>query len=92
MVSNLNSPPIIVYNAVKELVSLAKAGNFPKTQAQIVNIGVEMIQKAQDFGTGLSERFKHPKVDHTWQVFKSHFTDFHNSLKRICRPKLRNTA
>ena len=49
MVWNLNDPPIIVYNTVEELVDLAAAGNLPKTKAQIVTIGVEMIRKTQDF-------------------------------------------
>ena len=53
MVWNLNDPPIIVYNAVKELVSLELSCNIPKTQAQIVTIGVEMISKTQYFETFL---------------------------------------
>ena len=86
------NPPVIVYNAVQELVALAADGNVPKTQAQIFAIGVEMIQNTQDFETGLSKWFKHPAVEHTWHVFLNHFTAAHNTLKRICGPTLRNTA
>ena len=65
MVWNLNDPPVIVYNAVDKLVALAEAGNIPKTQAQILTIGVEMIRKTQAFETGLNEFFEHPAVEHT---------------------------
>ena len=58
LVWNLNNSPVILYNAVKELVDLSASDNFPKTQAQIINIGVEMIQKNQYFETGISECFK----------------------------------
>ena len=51
-----------------------------------------MIQKTQDFETGLSEWFDCPTVDYTWQIFKSHFTSTHTALKRIIGPILRNTA
>ena len=53
LVWNLNNFPVILYNAVKELVDLSAAGNFPKTQAQIANFTVKMIQNTQDFETGL---------------------------------------
>ena len=45
MIWNLSNPPLILYNSVKELVDLAASGNVPKTQSQIVTIGVEMIRK-----------------------------------------------
>ena len=91
MVWNLNVPPIIFYNAVEELVALSKAGNVPKEKAQNVNIGVEIIMKTQDFETVLSEWFKNPAVEHTWQVFKYHFIDSHTALKRICERNICNT-
>ena len=49
MVCNLNNPTVIVYNAVEELVDSVRAGNVPKTQAQIFSIGVEMIRKTHIF-------------------------------------------
>ena len=38
IVCNLNDPPVIVCNAVEELVDLSKAGNVPKTQSQILSL------------------------------------------------------
>ena len=49
-------------------MALEKAGHVPKTQAQIVNIGVEIIRNTQDFETGISERFERPLVEYTWQI------------------------
>ena len=91
MVLNLSFPPVIVYNTFKELVSLSVASNVPNTQAQIFNIGVEVIQKNQDFETCLSKWFEHPAVENMWQVFKSNFTDAHNALKLIYGPTAQYT-
>ena len=60
MVWNLNDSPDILYNVVEELVTLAAAGNVPKTQTQIFTVSVKMIRKTQDFETGPSEWFKRP--------------------------------
>ena len=78
MVWKLNDHPVIIYNSVKELLDLSKAGNIPKPRAQIISIGVEMIWKTQDFKTSLSELFECPAVQHTWQIFKYHSTDTHS--------------
>ena len=53
IVWNLNDPPIILYITVRELVSLAVSGNVTNTQTQIFTICMEMMQKTQDFETGL---------------------------------------
>ena len=53
IVWNLNDPPIILYITVRELVSLAVSGNVTNTQTQIFTICMEMMQKTQDFDTGL---------------------------------------
>ena len=92
MVWKLNDPPIIVYNTVEELVDLAAAGNLPKTKAQIVTIGVEMIRKTQDPETGLIEWFKRPAVEYTWNTFMPHLIEAHTALKQNIGPTLRNTA
>ena len=69
MVCNLNSTPVIVYSTVEELVDLSASGNVPKTQDQIVTIGVEMIRKTQYFETGLSKWFERPAVKYTWHIY-----------------------
>ena len=92
MVWNLNNPPVIFYNTVKELVVLSKVGNVTKTQDLIFNIGMEMIWTAQDFEIGISEWLECPVVEHTWQNFKLHLKATHTDLKLICWPTLRNTA
>ena len=84
MVWNLNNPPVIFYNTVKELVVLSKVGNVTKTQDLIFNIGMEMIWTAQDFEIGISEWLECPVVEHTWQNFKLHLKATHTDLKLIC--------
>ena len=66
IVWNIIINPAIVYNTVEELVYLSKANNFPKTQAQTIKIGVEMIRKTHNFETGHSEWFERPEIQHMW--------------------------
>ena len=73
-------------------MDLDTAGNFSNTQAQIFNIGVEMIRKTQVFETGIIKWFMHPAGEHTWQISRYHFTAAHNALKRSSGPTLRNAS
>ena len=73
-------------------MDLTKSVDVPKTQAQIVNIVVEMICKTQYSETGLSKWFERPAVEHTWKISKSHFTAAHTALKRIHGPDLCNKS
>ena len=50
-----------------------------------------MIWKTQDFETGLSNWFECTSVEHTWHIFKTHFTAAHNALKLIIGSTLCNT-
>ena len=70
MVCNLNYTPVIVYNAVEELLALTAAGNVPNKQAQIISIGVEIIRKTQYFEIDFREQFERPAVEHTWKILK----------------------
>ena len=81
MVWNLKDNPVIVYNTVKELVALSKTCNFPKTQDKIFNIGVEIVRKTRDFGTGLIEWFERPAVGHTWYILNTNSRPLIMSLK-----------
>ena len=40
MVLNINYPPVIVYNILKELMDLSTEVSVPNTQAKIVTISV----------------------------------------------------
>ena len=70
MVWKLNDHPVIIYNSVKELLDLSKAGNIPKPRAQIISIGVEIIRKTQYFEIDFREQFERPAVEHTWKILK----------------------
>ena len=73
-------------------MALDASGNVHKTQAQMFNLGVERIHKTQDFETGPRKWFDSTAVEHMWQIFKSHFTDNHDSLKRTLGPTMCNAA
>ena len=80
---NLQKPSVGIYNAVEELVRAAEAANMPKTSAQIVNYGLDIIKKTSDFEQALREWYARPRAEHTWINLKAHFTTAHRQLKKI---------
>ena len=89
---NLSDPPVTIFNEIEDLVELAEAARLPKTNAQIVNMGLHIIRKTQDFEQALTAWFARPVADQTWLNFKEHFTSAHRALKQIRGPTMRNTT
>jgi hypothetical protein len=88
---NLRDPPIIFYNAIEELVGYAIAAGLPKSPAQVVNFGIGIVRRTNDFEMALTEWFQRPIGQQIWADFKTHFTTAHNRLKRIRGPTMSNT-
>ena len=80
-----------MFNKIEDLVSLADAAGMPKTAAQVVNYGIGIIKKTNDFEKALIEWYNLPIHNQTWTQFKQHFTDAQNELRKIRGPKLRDT-
>ena len=66
--------------------------NLPKSQAQIINYGLDIIRKTSDFEQALAAWYCRPTVEHTWTNFKSHFVTAHRALKKVRGPTMKNTA
>ena len=89
---DINDPIVILLNKIDDLVQLADAANMPKTEAQIVNYGLDVIKKTNDFEQALREWFSLPAMNQTYQDFKQHFMEAHKELKKVRGPRLRDTA
>ena len=50
----LSDPPVTLFNKVEDLVELADAARLPKTNAQIINMGLHIIRKTQDLEQALT--------------------------------------
>ena len=88
---DLNDPPVIMFNKIEDLLSLSEAAKMPKTEAQIVNYGLTLIKKTNDFEQALLNWYNKPLVDQTYANFKTHFTEAQKELKQVRGPKLRDT-
>ena len=80
---DLRDPPVIMYNKIDDLVSLAEAANMPKTEAQIVNYGLAIIKKTNDFEQALLTWYALPAMNQTYAQFKQHFSTAQRELKKI---------
>ena len=89
---DLRDLPVIMYNKIDDLVSLAEAANMPKTEAQIVNYGLDIIKKTNDFEQALLTWFAMPAANHTYANFKQHFADAQRELRQNRGARLRDTT
>lgn len=73
-------PTVVMYNKIDDLTNLAAAANLPKTNKQIVNIGLHLIKKTNDFETTLLAWYNRHPTQQTFREFRSHFTNAKKEL------------
>ena len=73
-------PTVVMYNKIDDLINLAAAANLPKTNEQIVNIGIHLIKKTNDFETALLAWYNRHPTQQTFREFRSHFTNAKKEL------------
>ena len=79
---NLTDPPIVILNAIGDLVSLSIAAKLPKSQQQIMAYASYIFKSAGEFDTSLTTWYNLAPADTTGHNFKTHFTNaYENSLK-----------
>ena len=88
---DLRDPPVIMFNKIEDLMSLATAARMPKTEAQIVNYGLDLIKRTNDFEQALLNWYALAPQNQTYANFKQHFTDAQRELKQIRGARLRDT-
>ena len=88
---NVTEPPLIFYTLINDLQTLAKAANETKTDQQLINLGLEIIQKTGDMEKGLAEWHNRDVAEHTWGNFKRHFSHAHRELRKIRGKSMKTT-
>ena len=88
---DINDPPVTMFNKIEDLANLAEAAGMPKTDAQIVNYGINLIKKTNNFEQALLTWYNLPVLNQTYQQFKKHFAEAQRELRKIRGPKLRDT-
>ena len=83
---------INIFEPIQELEQLAIAGRRPYTQAQLVDFGVTLITKTNNFETTLLNWHNLPDIQQTWPNFKSHFSNARHNLKKVRGKTMRSTS
>ena len=83
---------MIFFSLIDDLQLLAEAANEPRTEQQLMNHGLEIIQRTGDMEKGLSEWFEMNPANKNWDNFKTHFSNAHRTLKQIRGKAIQNTA
>ena len=81
MIYNINSPPIVIFNAA----------NLEKSQQQKISYGIELLKSNGEIHTSLPTWFNHPPVNVTWAIFKKKNSNSHKNLLKIRGNTMQNT-
>ena len=84
-------PPIVIFNAIEDLVSLLIAAKPPKSQQQIITYGLNLLKSTGEFDTSLNTWYNLAIVETTWHNFKKHFTNTYNNILKIKGKMIENT-
>ena len=88
----LTDPINNIFTAVQDLGELSDAANNPYSDRQLLEFGLGIIQKTQDFERAQLEWITKPEVDKTWANFKTHFTTALLQLETIRGPTMQTAA
>ena len=88
---NISDPPVCIFNMIDKLAKVAEAANLEKTEAQLVDYGLNIIRNTGEFETAILEWNAKDAVDKTWYEFKTHFTDAHTALSEVRGTSMRGT-
>ena len=78
---DVNLPIEVLFDQVEDGMDYADAGNHPKTPAQIVMTGQQLIQETGMFADDLKIWKRLPAPDRTWTRFKTDFSLAHQELR-----------
>ena len=80
---SITDPPILIFNAIEDLVSLSIAGKLPKSQQQIIIYALNIFKQTGELGKSLTTWYNLAPVDTTWHNFKTHVTNVYNNILKI---------
>lgn len=85
-------PITILFNKIDDLMELAIAAELPKTDEQIVSLGLTLIKKTNDFENALLQWYQRHNSQKSYREFKNHFTDAKRELARVRGKKMKSTS
>ena len=88
---NIAEPPNVFYKLIEDLEDIAEAAALPKSTAQLINFGLDVIRKTGEFEKYLAKWNKKDSNDKTWDNFKKHFNEAYWELRQVRGPTIKNT-
>ena len=89
---NISEPPMSFYTIIEDFQKIATAAGVPRTEKMLINYGMDIIQKTNDFEVGVLEWNRKAEADKTWQTFKRHFSTVHRDLRKARGETMKNTS
>lgn len=89
---NIVDPPVCIFNLIEDLKSVANAAGVPKTEAQLINYGLDIVRNTGEFENGLIAWEALIPANKTWSTFKNHFTDAHTALIKVRGNSMRGSS
>ena len=83
---------ILLFNPIEKLKKMAKAAKIEYTTAQILDIGLTIIQNTRDFERALGDWESLPSNNKTWDRFKEHFKAAQKQLRAIRGPTMQQAG
>ena len=88
---NIKDSPVTVYNAIEDMVETSRTADPPKTPAQMVNYGLDIIHNTSDSERQPTKWFNLLASDRIWVDFKVYFTNTQREIKIFRGKYIRNT-
>ena len=81
----------MIFNAIKDLVSLSIAAKLPKSQQQIITYGLNILKSTGEFDTSLTKWYNLVPAETTWHNFIKYFTKAYYNILKIQGKTIKNT-
>ena len=85
-------PITILFNKIDDVIQMATAAGVPKTDEQIVSLGLQLIKKTNDFEQALLQWYQRHDTQKTYREFKQHFSNAKRELTKVRGKKMKSTS
>ena len=85
-------PSLCIFNLIEGLKSVANAAGVPKTEAQLINYGLNILRNTGEFENGLIACEALAPAEKTWSNFKNNYTDAHTALINVRGNSMRGSS
>ena len=85
-------PMVLLYNQINKLKTMAESVDISYTEAQLLDMGLTVIQNTRDFEKALGDWEALIARNKNWMRFKKHFANAQKQLKAIRGPTMQQAG